>query len=102
MMMIPVRVNVSHSVATFVTTVAILIMWAPEVAAQEPRDSVIPLDSMVVGVLRGTVGLDRAPFAVSVQSGQALQLGNTGFSLDEALQGIPGLQGSKPVQLYGG
>ena len=92
MMMIPVRVNVSHSVATFVTTVAILIMWAPEVAAQEPRDSVIPLDSMVVGVLRGTVGLDRAPFAVSVQSGQALQLGNTGFSLDEALQGIPGLQ----------
>ena len=92
MMMIPVRVNVSHSVATFVTTVAILIMWAPEVTAQEPRDSVIPLDSMVVGVLRGTVGLDRAPFAVSVQSGQALQLGNTGFSLDEALQGIPGLQ----------
>jgi len=27
-----------------------------------------------------------------VQSGQALQLGNTGFSLNEALQGIPGLQ----------
>ena len=67
-------------------------MWAPEVDAQEPLDSVIPLDSMVVGVLRGTVGLDRAPFAVSVQSGQALQLGNTGFSLDEALQGVPGLQ----------
>ena len=36
--------------------------------------------------------MPRAPYAVSVQSDQALQLGNTGFSLDEALQGIPGLQ----------
>ena len=92
MMTISVRVNVSHWVATFLAAVAILTMWAPEVDAQEPLDSVIPLDSMVVSVLRGTVGLDRAPFAVSVQSGQALQLGNTGFSLDEALQGIPGVQ----------
>ncbi|MEC7845852.1 MAG: TonB-dependent receptor, partial [Gemmatimonadota bacterium] len=66
--------------------------WTPEIAAQEPLDSVIPLDSIVVNVLRSAVGLDRAPYAVSVSSGQALQLGNTGFSLDEALQGIPGLQ----------
>ena len=91
-MRIPVRVNVTHWLATFLTAAAMSSAWTPEVAAQEPFDSVIPLDSMVVSVLRSTVGLDRAPYAVSVQSGQALQLGNTGFSLDEALQGIPGLQ----------
>ena len=92
MFVIPVRVNVTHWVVTLLMAVTTLNPWTPEIAAQEPLDSVIPLDSIVVNVLRGTVGLDRAPYAVSVSSGQALQLGNTGFSLDEALQGIPGLQ----------
>ena len=92
MFVIPGRVNVTHWVVTLLAAVTTLNPWTPEIAAQEPLDSVIPLDSIVVNVLRGTVGLDRAPYAVSVSSGQALQLGNTGFSLDEALQGIPGLQ----------
>ena len=52
----------------------------------------IPLDSVLVTVLRSSDELARTPYAVSVQSGQSLQRGNTGFSLDEALQGIPGLQ----------
>ena len=91
-MMIPVRVNVTHWLVTLLIAVAMLSPWTLEVVAQEPLDSVIPLDSIMVNVLRGTVGLNRAPYAVSVSSGQALQLGNTGFSLDEALQGIPGLQ----------
>ena len=43
-------------------------------------------------MLRGSDRLGSAPYAVSVRSGGNLQLGNTGFSLDEALQGIPGLQ----------
>ncbi|MCH7934365.1 MAG: TonB-dependent receptor plug domain-containing protein, partial [Gemmatimonadetes bacterium] len=72
--------------------IAMLGPWTPELSAQEPLDSVIPLDSIVVTVLRATDGLARAPYAVTVQSGRALQLGNTGFSLDEALQGIPGVQ----------
>ena len=92
MFVIPVRMNVTHWVVTLLMAIAMLNPWTPEIAAQEPFDSIIPLDSMVVTVLRGTVGLNRAPYAVSVSSGQALQLGNTGFSLDEALQGIPGLQ----------
>ena len=60
--------------------------------AQEPPDSVVPLDSVVVTVTRGSHGLGRTPFAVSVQSRRNLQLGNTGFSLEEALQGLPGVQ----------
>ncbi len=92
MFVIPVRVNVIHWVVTLLMAVTTLNPWTPEIAAQEPLDSVIPMDSILVNVLRGTVGLNRAPYAVSVSSGQALQLGNTGFSLDEALQRIPGLQ----------
>ena len=60
--------------------------------AQEPPDSVVPLDSVVVTVTRGSHGLGRTPFAVSVQGQRNLQLGNTGFSLEEALQGLPGVQ----------
>ena len=91
MMMTPVRVNVTHSALTLLMAIAILGPWTVEISAQEPLDSVIPLDSIVVTVLRATNGLGRAPYAVSVQTGRALQLGNTGFSLDEALQGVPGL-----------
>ena len=92
MMMIPVRISGTRWVRTVLVAIAMFGPWTPEVAAQEPLDSVIPLDSLMVTVLRATDGLGRAPYAVSVQSGRALQLGNTGFSLDEALQGIPGLQ----------
>ena len=91
MFVIPVRVNVIHWVVTLLMAIAMLNPWTSEIAAQEPLDSVIPMDSLVVTVLRATDGLGRAPYAVSVQSGRALQLGNTGFSLDEALQGIPGV-----------
>ena len=61
-------------------------------SAQEPADSVIPLDSVVVTVVRGLDGLGHTPFAVSVQGERSLQLGNTGFSLEEALQTLPGVQ----------
>ena len=61
-------------------------------SAQELPDSVVPLDSVVVTVIRGSDGLGRTPFAVSVQGQQALQSGNTGLSLEEALQGLPGVQ----------
>ncbi len=92
MMIIPVRLSGTRWVSTFLVGVAMFNPWTPEIAAQEPLDSVIPMDSIVVSVLRNTNGLGRTPYAVTVQSGRALQLGNTGFSLDEALQGIPGVQ----------
>ena len=69
-----------------------LVLWNSGLAGQEPPDSVIPLDSVLVTVLRSSDELARTPYSVSVQTGQSLQRGNTGFSLDEALQGIPGLQ----------
>lgn len=92
MMKIPVRVNVTKWAVTAMMAVATFSPWAPEITAQEATDSVIPLDSIVVTVLRGSDGLGSAPYAVSVRSGEDLQLGNIGFSLDEALQGVPGLQ----------
>ena len=92
MFVIPVRMNVTHWVVTLLMAIAMMNPWTPEIAAQEPLDSVIPLDSMVVSVLRGSDRLGSAPYAVSVRSGGSLQLGNTGFSLDEALQGVPGIQ----------
>jgi iron complex outermembrane receptor protein len=60
--------------------------------AQELPDSVVPLDSVLVTVTRGLDGLGHTPFAVSVQGEANLQLGNTGYSLEEALQGLPGVQ----------
>jgi len=92
MMMTPVRVNITHCALTLLMGIAMLGPWTPELSAQEPLDSVIPLDSIVVTVLRANNGLGRTPYAVSVRSGRDLQLGNTSFSLDEALQGIPGVQ----------
>lgn len=92
MMMTPVRVNITHCALTLLMAIAMLGPWTPELSAQEPLDSVIPLDSIVVTVLRANNGLGRTPYAVSVRSGRDLQLGNTSFSLDEALQGIPGVQ----------
>jgi iron complex outermembrane receptor protein len=92
MMMTPVRVNITHCALTLLMAIAMLGPWTPKLSAQEPLDSVIPLDSIVVTVLRANNGLGRTPYAVSVRSGRDLQLGNTSFSLDEALQGIPGVQ----------
>ena len=72
--------------------ISLQIAGAAGLSAQELPDSVVPLDSVVVTVIRGSDGLGRTPFAVSVQGQRNLQLGNTGFSLEEALQGLPGVQ----------
>jgi len=91
MFVISVRMNVARWVVTLLMAMAMLSPWTPEISAQEPLDSVIPIDSLVVTVLRATDGLGRAPYAVTVQGERALRLGNTGFSLEEALQGVPGI-----------
>lgn len=43
-------------------------------------------------VLRTSVELERAPFAVSIATKEQIQRGKPGFALDEALAGVPGVQ----------
>ncbi len=50
------------------------------------------LSPTVVTVLRTSVELARAPFAVSVATRDEIQRGKPGFALDEALAAIPGVQ----------
>jgi iron complex outermembrane receptor protein len=62
------------------------------VVAQEP-DSVRPfrLPPLVVSVLRTPIELRSVPFAVSIRGESELQEGKAGASLEEALQGLPGV-----------
>lgn len=60
--------------------------------AQQPRDTVIQIDSVVVSVLRGPSSRERAPYQISILTGDELQRGNIGFSIEEALQALPGVQ----------
>ena len=92
MMKLPVRVNVAHWVATLLAVVAMSSPWTPEVAAQQQPDSVIPLEPIEVTVLRTPIMQNAAPFAVSAMTEADLQRGRSGFFLEEALQGLPGVQ----------
>ena len=73
-----------------------MILWVvingPEVSAQQFPDSVISIDSLTVTVLRGSDAINQTPYAISIRDEEDLQLGNTGLSLEEALQGLPGVQ----------
>lgn len=64
--------------------------------AQAQRDTTARdtarLSPTVVTVLRTSVELARAPFAVSVATRDEIQRGKPGFALDEALATIPGVQ----------
>ena len=95
--LIPMTYNCVMSPKTWQTGILILAITLFSgiiniIFAQEYPDSVVPLDSVVVTITRGTDAIGHIPFAVSVQGQRNLQLGNTGFSLEEALQGIPGVQ----------
>ena len=73
---------------------ALALTNAPtRIAAQEPDSSaVIPLDEIEVTVLRTPILLGEVPFAVSVLGESALTRGKAGLSIEEALQGLPGVQ----------
>ena len=92
MMMIPVRVSVTPLVVTLLMSAAMLNPWTPEVAGQQAPDSVIPLEPIEVTVLRTPFLQNAAPLAVSVLTGDDLQRGRSGFFLEDALQGMPGVQ----------
>jgi iron complex outermembrane recepter protein len=70
----------------------LLAVAASDLTGQELPDSVMVLDSMTVSIMRGAPTLARTPFALSVLNRTDLRLGNSGASIEEALQGIPGVQ----------
>ena len=60
---------------------------------KEPDSTaVVPLDEIEVTVLRTPILLGEVPFSVSVLGQSALTLGKAGLSIEEALQGLPGVQ----------
>lgn len=75
-----------------------LLVFSAAVAqvAQAQQDSTARdtarLTPTVVTVLRTSVELERAPFAVGVATKEQIQRGKPGFALDEALAAIPGVQ----------
>src|SRR5687767_7952326 len=75
-------------------SVVILAVWAATLQGQSDstaRDTA-RLSPTVVTVLRTSVELARAPFAVGVATRDEIQRGKPGFALDEALASIPGVQ----------
>jgi iron complex outermembrane recepter protein len=66
-----------------------------------PRDTInlpdtltppIPIRELVVEVLRSPIGLDEAPFAVSVLDHELYTTGRSSGSIEESLQGLPGIR----------
>ncbi|MFV2007372.1 MAG: TonB-dependent receptor family protein [Longimicrobiales bacterium] len=83
-----------HGVALpFIAITTLLASFgARQVAAQEPPGAIIAIDSVTVNITRGPTRVARSPYAVSVLVGRELQVGNSGASLEEALQALPGVQ----------
>ncbi len=84
----------AYAVALPLMTITTLLasVGAPPAAAQEPPGSIVAIDSVTVNITRGPTRVGRSPYAISVLSGRELQLGNSGFSLEEAVQALPGVQ----------
>jgi iron complex outermembrane receptor protein len=87
-----VRANLSSVVVTSLVAIAMIGFGAPELAALQRPDSVIAIEPIEVTVLRTPIMLNNAPIAVSVMTERDLQRGRSGFFLEEALQGLPGVQ----------
>jgi iron complex outermembrane receptor protein len=65
---------------------------APTAALQIPPGDTIPLAPVEVSVLRTPVLESASPLAIATLSGEDLQRGRSGFFLDQALFGLPGVQ----------
>ncbi|MEX2571846.1 MAG: TonB-dependent receptor [Gemmatimonadota bacterium] len=67
---------------------------APSAAQTVPGDTadVVPLQPVVVNVLRTPFPVTQAPFALGVKTEDEVQRARPGLGLDEALGGIPGVQ----------
>lgn len=87
------RISVRELVLAGLALALALTNIPARLAAQEPDSSaVIPLDEIEVTVLRTPILLGEVPFAVSVLGESALTRGKAGLSIEEALQGLPGVQ----------
>jgi len=64
----------------------------PTAAIQAPSPDTIPLAPVEVSVLRTPVLETASPLAIATLSGADLQQGRSGFFLDQALYGLPGVQ----------
>ena len=88
--------SASPSVRGLAAGIVLLSAFGPAVAelrAQLPEpDSVVPLEEIEVNVLRTPISLGQAPFSISVLGESALTHGKAGLSIEEALQGLPGVQ----------
>jgi iron complex outermembrane receptor protein len=70
------------------------LLLAGQAPTPLPGDTVRPtlLEGVTVEILRTPMRLDRAPFAVSVLQEELRERGRGAFSIEEALQGLPGVQ----------
>jgi iron complex outermembrane recepter protein len=73
-----------------------LALLLPALAAGQDaaRDTVppVPIEPVVVTVLRTPFPLTSVPYSVAVNTEEEIQRGKPGLGLDEALRGIPGVQ----------
>ncbi|HEX6589782.1 MAG TPA: TonB-dependent receptor [Longimicrobiales bacterium] len=76
------------------TLVAALAVATASAGAQQPADSAIAIDSIVVEALRLPASLADAPFAVTVLGPTETRTARSGDGLAEILRGVPGLQTS--------
>jgi iron complex outermembrane receptor protein len=79
------------AVSTALITGIASVLNAQSDTTRQQRDTAY-LEPTVVTVLRTTIELSRAPFAIGVADREQIQRGKPGLALDEALTGIAGVQ----------
>lgn len=95
---LPSRIRAARGLAAAVA--ASLALGSAPLQGQERtplRPDTLPADTfrlegIEVEVFRRPLGSGEVPFAVSVVGREAIQRGTSGFSLEEALRGLPGVQ----------
>lgn len=83
--------NVKRWSKTILVAGAVALASGVPAAGQEPPDSAVRLEPILVRVLGSTIGTE-APYPVSVVSGAELTRGTASAFLEEALRAVPGIQ----------
>ena len=79
-------------VPAFILVTWLLVPAGLHAAALQQAADTIPLAPIEVRILRAPILQNAAPLAVAALTGDDLQRGRSGFFLEEALQGLPGVQ----------
>lgn len=77
--------------ATLIPDTIRAVRLDPELQPGDPL-SPIPVQGVLVEILRSPIRMSNAPFAVSVLQREIEERGRSNSSIDEALQGLPGVQ----------